>query len=155
MWDEEKQAWVNRWGRDGKNKEVEQAWITEVPLNAGGLPSFFFFFLPAREFNRQNFIDVDHDPRKIARDARKERIAKNLKQQTQNIARAAGNNPRQEKKQEIEKTLVAARISTASMGKFDKKLEGEKKVRGVKRKVRCILSSFPCATNSFKKSFTV
>lgn len=112
VWDEEKQEWVNRWGRDGKNKEVEQAWITEVPLNA----------------------DVDHDPRKIARDARKERIAKNLKQQTQNIARAAGNNPRQEKKQEIEKTLAAARISTASMGKFDKKLEGEKKVRGVKRK---------------------
>ena len=42
MWDEEKQEWVNRWGRDGKNKEVEQAWITEVPLNAGMLPSFFF-----------------------------------------------------------------------------------------------------------------
>ena len=97
---------------------------------------FSFFLRFALESNHQIFIDVDHDPRKIARDARKERIAKNLKQQTQNIARAAGNNPRQEKKQEIEKTLAAARISTASMGKFDKKLEGEKKVRGVKRKVR-------------------
>ena len=153
MWDEEKQEWVNRWGRDGKNKEVEQAWITEVPLNAGVLPSFFLL-RSAREFNHQNFIDVDHDPRKIAREARKERIAKNLKQQTQNIARAAGNNPRQEKKQEIEKTLAAARISTASMGKFDKKLEGEKKVRGVKRKVRCIL--FSCNNfNFFKKLFAV
>lgn len=100
-----------------------------------------FLLCSAREFNHRKSIDVDHDPRKIARDARKERIAKNLKQQTQNIARAAGNNPRQEKKQEIEKTLAAARISTASMGKFDKKLEGEKKVRGVKRKVRCILFS--------------
>ena len=48
MWDEEKQEWVNRWGRDGKNKEVEQAWITEVPLNAGVLPScrlFLFYFV--------------------------------------------------------------------------------------------------------------
>ena len=41
VWDEEKQDWVNRWGRDGKNKEVEQAWITEVPANAGQLVYFF------------------------------------------------------------------------------------------------------------------
>ena len=41
VWDEEKQDWVNRWGRDGKNKEIEQAWITEVPANAGQ----FFYIL--------------------------------------------------------------------------------------------------------------
>jgi regulator of ribosome biosynthesis len=35
VWDEEKQDWVNRWGRDGKNKEKEEQWLTEVPLNAG------------------------------------------------------------------------------------------------------------------------
>jgi regulator of ribosome biosynthesis len=34
-WDEEKQEWVNRWGRDGKNKQKEEQWITEVPANAG------------------------------------------------------------------------------------------------------------------------
>ena len=45
VWDEEKQDWVNRWGRDGKNKEVEQVWITEVPANAGQL---FYFFCPNR-----------------------------------------------------------------------------------------------------------
>lgn len=44
VWDEEKQDWVNRWGRDGKNKEVEQAWITEVPANAGS--SFIFRPIP-------------------------------------------------------------------------------------------------------------
>jgi len=53
----------------------------------------------------------------------------------QNLARAAGN-PRQERKMEIEKTLATAKISTASMGKFDKRLDGEKTIRGVKRKVR-------------------
>jgi regulator of ribosome biosynthesis len=35
VWDEEKQEWVNRWGKDAKNKEKEDQWITEVPHNAG------------------------------------------------------------------------------------------------------------------------
>ncbi|KAK0499746.1 ribosome biogenesis regulatory protein-domain-containing protein, partial [Armillaria luteobubalina] len=118
-WDEERQEWVNRWGRDGKNKQLEEQWITEVPLNA----------------------DVDHDPRKLARDERKARVAKNEKQRQGNLARAQGpsssvadTNPRDQRKKEIAKTLSSARISTASMGRFDKKLEGEKKMRGVKRK---------------------
>ncbi|KAF9567375.1 RRS1-domain-containing protein [Agrocybe pediades] len=109
VWDEEKQDWVNRWGRNGKNREVEEQWIHEVPHNA----------------------DVDYDPRKVARDERKERIVKNKKQQEQNIARQTST---RERKQEIEKTLATTRMSTASMGKFDKRLEGEKKIRGVKRK---------------------
>ncbi|KAJ6531316.1 ribosome biogenesis regulatory protein-domain-containing protein [Mycena capillaripes] len=109
-WDEERQEWVNRWGRDGKNRRLEEQWITEVPANA----------------------DVDHDPRKVARDERKARVAKNEKQRLGNVARAQG--PREVRKQEIERTLATSRISTASMGKFDQRLEGEKKVRGVKRK---------------------
>ena len=63
------------------------------------------------------------------------RISSNEKKRQQNIARAAGG-PRQERKMEIEKTLATTKISTASMGKFDKRLDGEKKIRGVKRKVR-------------------
>lgn len=35
VWDEEKQEWVNRWGWKGKNKELEEQWLTEVPANAG------------------------------------------------------------------------------------------------------------------------
>jgi len=42
VWDEEKQEWVNRWGRGGKNKQVEEQWITEVPMNAGNC--FFLVF---------------------------------------------------------------------------------------------------------------
>ncbi|KAG6804788.1 hypothetical protein H0H93_006713, partial [Arthromyces matolae] len=79
---------------------------------------------------------ADYDPRKVARDARKERVAKNAKQHAQNVARAnASANPRDSRKQEIDKTLAITRGSTASMGKFDKKLEGEKKLKGLKRKV--------------------
>lgn len=50
-----------------------------------------------------------------------------------NLARAPSG--RDQRKEEIDTTLATTRISTASMGKFDKKLEGEKKLRGVKRKV--------------------
>ncbi|KAF7338010.1 Ribosome biogenesis regulatory protein [Mycena venus] len=87
-WDEERQEWVNRWGRDGKNKRLEEQWITEVPANA----------------------DVDYDPRKVARDERKARVAKNEKQRLANAA-----------------LLPAWENSTSG-------LRGEKKVRGVKRK---------------------
>lgn len=112
VWDEEKQDWANRWGRDGKNKQEETQWLTEVPANA----------------------EVDFDPSKAARDARKARVAKNDRQRLQNVARARGT-PKEEKKAEIEKTLATTRVSTASMGRFDNKLEGEKKMKGVKRKV--------------------
>ena len=64
-------------------------------------------------------------------------MAKNERQRLQNAARsqeAAAS--REKRKGEIEKTMAATRVSTASMGRFDRKLEGEKKLRGVKRKVR-------------------
>ncbi|KIJ69772.1 hypothetical protein HYDPIDRAFT_142338 [Hydnomerulius pinastri MD-312] len=113
VWDEEKQDWVNRWGRDGKNKEKEEQWIHEVKANA----------------------DVDFDPVQAARNERKSRVAKNERQKLQNIARAqSAREDREERKTDIERNLASTRISTASMGKFDKKLEGDKKMRGVKRK---------------------
>lgn len=80
--------------------------------------------------------DVDHDPSQAARAARKARVAKNERQRLQNLARAEGvAAERDERKRDIEKTLATTRVSTASMGKFDKRLEGEKKLKGVKRKV--------------------
>jgi len=111
VWDEERQEWTNRWGKEGKNKQIEDQWLTEVPKNA----------------------DIDHDPSNIARTERKERIAKNERRRQQNIA-ASGPSDREQQKMQIEKTLATTRASTASMGRFDKQLEGEKKLRGVKRK---------------------
>lgn len=82
---------------------------------------------------------MEHDPAQVVREARKARVAKNERQRLQNLARADGApSEREQRKQDIEKTLATTRISTASMGKFDKKLEGEKKLRGVKRKVSVI-----------------
>ena len=83
-------------------------------------------------------LDVDYDPAKAARDARKARVAKNERQHQQNLSRAAqgaGTSGGSERKKAIDRTLAVTRSSTASMGKFDRQLEGEKKLKGVKRKV--------------------
>ena len=74
-------------------------------------------------------------------------MATNESQRMQNLARTQQGRGREqatgpkapartERTGEIERTLATTRASTASMGKFDRMLEGEKKPRGVKRKVR-------------------
>jgi len=94
---------------------------------------------------------VDYDPSKEARAARKVHMAKNEQQHLKNLARSQRGQAStvtatttkapgslSERKGEIARTLVMTRSSTASMGKFDRMLEGEKKPRGVKRKVKRI-----------------
>jgi regulator of ribosome biosynthesis len=93
---------------------------------------------------------VDHDPSKEARAARKAHMAKNEQQHLKNIARSQHGQAStatattkapgslSERKGDIARTLAMTRSSTASMGKFDRMLEGEKKPRGVKRKVKRI-----------------
>lgn len=95
--------------------------------------------------NRDLCIDVDFDPTKKARDERKERVAKNQRQQEKNLSRAQQEStpssappPIAQRKRDIDRTLATTRTSTASMGHFDRKLEGEKKLKGVKRKV-CLI----------------
>ncbi|GJJ10553.1 hypothetical protein Clacol_004780 [Clathrus columnatus] len=134
VFDEEKQEWLNRWGRDGKNREVEQQWLTELPNNAGTVSGLFHLHLSRTEF--LFYLDVDYDPIKASREERKNRIAKNEKQRMRNIEHAdrAQATPAEDRKRTIEKTLAVSRMSTASMGKFEKHLDGEKKLQGVKRK---------------------
>jgi regulator of ribosome biosynthesis len=86
--------------------------------------------------------DANYDPSKEAHTARKARMAKNERQRLQNVARSqqgtaagSGVGAQAGRKREIERTLATTRASTASMGRFDRALEGEKKPRGLKRKV--------------------
>ena len=98
--------------------------------------SVFQFLWPTHIQNlpcNLNSTDVDHDPRKTAKNERKARIAKNGRQRLQNLAHTSG--PLTDRKKEIDQALATTRISTASMGKFDRQLDGEKKSRGLKRKV--------------------
>ena len=96
-------------------------------------------------FKREIPTDIDHDPSKIARKERKTRVAKNERQMAQNVARAQGESATsgpstaEQRKNEINRTLATSRVSTASMGRFDKVLEGEKKSKGLKRKVCSLL----------------
>jgi regulator of ribosome biosynthesis len=98
--------------------------------------------------------DVGYDPSKEARAARKAHMAKNEQQHLKNLARsqrgqastATAPGALSERKGVIERTLAMTRASTASMGKFDRTLEGEKKPRGVKHKVKRIPHS--CTTSS-------
>jgi regulator of ribosome biosynthesis len=66
-------------------------------------------------------------------------VAKNEKKRLQNLSHSAGPSSTDRKK-EIERTLATTRVSTASIGKFDRQLEGEKKPRGLKRKVHIFFS---------------
>ena len=145
VWDEEKQEWVNRWGWKGANKDKEVQWATEVPANAGTSLTSSRSPRLAREacsripFRHCSLTDVDYDPSKAARDERKARVAKNERQRLQNLARGAANTA--DRKTQIDRTLAVTRTSTASMGRFDRTLEGEKKLKGVKRKVGLCLRS--------------
>jgi len=78
--------------------------------------------------------DVEHDPSKEARAARKAHMAKNEQQRLNNLARSQRGQATTTKapgalskrKGDIERTLAMTRASTASLGKFDRMLEGEK-----------------------------
>ncbi|KAG8952612.1 Rhodanese- sulfurtransferase [Tulasnella sp. 424] len=109
VFDEEKQEWVARWGYRGKNKEKEQQWLHEIPTSKPD----------------------DYDPRAEARKARKERTSKNELARQKNLEYNART---QAKRDEVDRSVARTRLSTASMGRFDKTLEGEKKPRGIKRK---------------------
>jgi len=114
-------------------------------------------------------VEADHDPIATARKARKERIEKNTRQAARNAADAlaatasttatSSTRPgvstlsqaqkktlREARKEELDRSMALSRTATASMGKFDKKIEGEPKIKGVKRKVSLGVWSCRCGT---------
>ncbi|TIC34932.1 NADPH-dependent cytochrome P450 oxidoreductase [Wallemia mellicola] len=124
VFDEDEQKWVPRWGYNGINKKEENQWLHELKEGQ----------------------DEDHNPASAIKGARKERSLKNVKQQLKNegitksiqekqkAEAAAKRAERAQHKQELEKSLHRSKISTASLGKFDKKLSGEPTLKGQKRK---------------------
>jgi regulator of ribosome biosynthesis len=85
-------------------------------------------------------VDPMEDQYAKRREEKKERVDKNKKQQRRNAeeaqAIAAGQNPREARKQQLKEKLLTTRKATASLGKFDKKLKDEPKLKsGEKRKV--------------------
>lgn len=59
VFDEDTQDWVPKWGYKGKNKQLEDQWIVEVPKNAGSSPlASFADRLPGRSAIYQPVTDT-------------------------------------------------------------------------------------------------
>ncbi|TXT07308.1 hypothetical protein VHUM_03478 [Vanrija humicola] len=149
VWDEERQEWVNRWGFGGKNREAEGQWLHELKASD----------------------DITVDPRATARAERKARVAKNERQHARNVAEAAAGGPsplsalnrkpqagdasqsekktaRTIRKAELERSMLVSKTSTASLGRFDKKIEGEPRAKGIKRKFEATVGDFKAEKDS-------
>ncbi|XP_028395138.1 ribosome biogenesis regulatory protein homolog [Dendronephthya gigantea] len=125
LWDETSQTWKPRWGFK-RAKDDTKEWLIEVPGNADPYEDQFL----KRE------------------QAKKERVSKNEYQRLRNIGRSQKMTegtklaPTQKPtRNQVKATINAARISTASMGKFTPKLRNETlpKKSGTKRKYEPIV----------------
>jgi len=119
VYDEATGEWVSRWGYKGTNDDGANDWLIPVPQNG----------------------DPFEDQFSKRREAKKGRISKNEVRHRRNIeeADAASNQPkgadaRSLRKVELQRQIAISKTATASIGKFDKPLEGELKLKGVKRK---------------------
>jgi regulator of ribosome biosynthesis len=117
VFDEATGEYAPTWGYAGGKKDTTKDWLLEVPSNS----------------------DPMEDQYAKQREEKKERIDKNKKRQKRNEEEAAAANqgldPRQVKKKQLQDAIAVTKQSTASVGRFDKKIEGEPKVKGLKRQV--------------------
>ncbi|RUS29862.1 ribosome biogenesis regulatory protein-domain-containing protein [Jimgerdemannia flammicorona] len=120
IFDERTGEYVPRWGyKAGPKDDLPEDWLIEVP----------------------NGADPMEDQYAKRAGEKKERIAKNKKRQQRNLEEAAGKEKGQDarevrdaRKRQLAEAIAVSKTATASVGKFDKKLEGEPKAKGLKRK---------------------
>ncbi|RUS20837.1 ribosome biogenesis regulatory protein-domain-containing protein [Endogone sp. FLAS-F59071] len=118
VFDERTSEWVPRWGyKAGSSNDgiLPDDWLIEVPAGA----------------------DPMEDQYAKRASEKSERVAKNEKRQRRNQEEAAAGGQaavRETRKKELAMAIGVSKTATASAGKFDKKLEGEPKTKGVKRK---------------------
>nr|AAI54207.1 Rrs1 protein [Danio rerio] len=129
VWDEVHKEWKRRWGYK-RAKDDTKEWLIEVPATA----------------------DPNEDQLAKRNKANKERVARNEYNRLKNVARAqkvkvpgTGLLPTsQQTKAELAQAVSLAKISTASVGKFQEKLPKEKPARntGKKRKFQPLIGDF-------------
>lgn len=145
VWDEEAKEWVPSWGFKGKNKKEEEQWIHEIPANAEDDYNPVAKLKKARQ--EKSLHNKSQQLKNIARaNAASGKAMENtntadsmLGQKSSLGAKDAGARKRAEREQkmaELDADVKRGRASTASMGRFDKNLDGEGKEKGLKRKVR-------------------
>uniref|UniRef100_A0A2I3HFZ1 Ribosome biogenesis regulatory protein n=1 Tax=Nomascus leucogenys TaxID=61853 RepID=A0A2I3HFZ1_NOMLE len=130
VWDEVSGQWRRRWGYQRARDDTKE-WLIEVPGNADPLEDQF-----AKRIQ-----------------AKKERVAKNELNRLRNLARAhkmqlpsaAGLHPTgHQSKEELGRAMQVAKVSTASVGRFQERLPKEKAPRGSgkKRKFQPLFGDF-------------
>lgn len=130
VWDEVAGQWRRRWGYQRARDDTKE-WLIEVPGHADPLEDQF-----AKRVQ-----------------AKKERVAKNELNRLRNLARAhktqmpstAGLHPTgHQSKEELGRAMQVAKVSTASVGRFQERLPKEKAPRGAgkKRKFQPVFGDF-------------
>ncbi|PVU97717.1 hypothetical protein BB561_000343 [Smittium simulii] len=116
------------WGYKGINKKEEEQWLIPLPDNP----------------------NQDPDIRKTMAEKRNASVAKNSRRQKRNLEEAAQSSKKNTKpgldaratyKKKLKQSIVFSKTATASLGKFDKKVEGEPKTRKPKRKLESVTRS--------------
>lgn len=116
-WDEQLQKWVPLYGFKRTQAEKDKDWVLEVPQNDNPMEDQF--------------------AKKAV--AKQERVAKNELQRLRNIAKAKNvkvprmglTNPDVSNAKDLQAAVTVAKASTASLGKFQRKLPQEKEAKGV------------------------
>lgn len=146
VWDEEAKEWVASWGYKGKNKKEEEQWIHEIPANAED------DFNPVASLKKARKEKSLHNKgQQLKNIARANATASKTKSSTtaalaakpftgtngvaMTDAGAKKRSQREHRMAELDAEVKRGRASTASMGRFDKHLDGEGKEKGLKRKV--------------------
>ncbi|EPQ27982.1 uncharacterized protein PFL1_04309 [Pseudozyma flocculosa PF-1] len=144
VYDEATGEWVPRWGYGGINKKEEDQWIHVLKSgeDADTDPA-------ARARGERKARKLKNESQRLKNEARaRAEMASSSKAtdtlggptnkktglgsgSADQIAKAAA---RQKRKAELEADVLRNRTSTASMGRFDKRLDGETKPKGIKRK---------------------
>ncbi|KAB1256530.1 Hydroxyacid-oxoacid transhydrogenase; mitochondrial [Camelus dromedarius] len=136
VWDEVSGQWRRRWGYQRARDDTKE-WLIEVPGSADPMEDQF-----AKRIQ-----------------AKKERVAKNELNRLRNLARAhkiqlpsaTGMHPTgHQSKEELGRAMQVARVSTASVGRFQERLPKEKAPRGSgkKRKFQPLFGDFAAEKKS-------
>jgi len=160
IWDEEAEAWKPRYGYK-RGKDDTKEWCMEVPVNSDPYEDQFEKVDKAKKDDTKEWcmeVPVNSDPyedqfEKVDK-AKKERVAKNELQRLRNIAKnqkggkglimSTQFKPSEKKdKDRVTQEIDVAKVSTASLGKFQDKLPKEKpnKKQGKKRKFESVTGS--------------
>lgn len=124
VFSEEKQDYAPRWGYKRANDDTTD-WMKVMPDNASQ--------------------DPFEDQFAKAKEAKRNRIAKNKRQHEANLQASAGEKMQKARRGQVEDKLLTTKVSTASLGRFDQPIKNEPRIKGGpkggKKKVHAVAPS--------------